>query len=201
MAQSAPAVVSVDVALTEDLEVLAPRARLDHRRLIRVPRVGNQAQAKARVLTRSIRPQALGSVLRARPYPLGPRLLRTIRPAPDGLPCGGRTRMRGAPGDHDDSFHLIGLNEPDLCAGQVFRSLRTGSHRSDRFFRFIRCEDNAPTLGALMAVGLLGRSRAEVAGSKLIAPRASDRIATTIAMSPTHAGGLALCAPGHDWTV
>lgn len=109
--------------------------------------------------------------------------------------------MRGAPGDHDDSFHLIGLNEPDLCAGQVFRSLRTGSHRSDRFFRFIRCEDNAPTLGALMAVGLLGRSRAEVAGSKLIAPRASDRIATTIAMSPTHAGGLALCAPGHDWTV
>ena len=201
MAQSAPAVVSVDVALTEDLEVLAPRARLDHRRLIRVPRVGNQAQAKARVLTRSIRPQALGSVLRARPYPLGPRLLRTIRPAPDVLACGGRTRMRSAPGDHDDSFHLIGLNEPDLCAGQVFRSLRTGSHRRDRFFRLIRCEDNAPALGSLMAVGLSGGSRAEVAGSKLIAPRASDRIATTIAMSLTHAGGLALCAPGHDWTV
>lgn len=198
MAQLAPAVVSVDVALTEDLEVLALRAHLDHRRLIRVLRVGNQAQAKDRVLTRSIRPQALGSVLRARPYPLGPRLLRTIRPAPDFFACGGRTRIRSALGDHDDSFHLIGLNEIDLCAGQVFRSLRRGSHRRDRFFRFIRCQDNAPALGSLMVVRLSGASRAEVAGSKLIAPRASDRIARTIAMSLAHAGVLALCATGLD---
>ena len=115
----------------------------------------------------------------------------------DGHACA----IRSAPGDHDDSFHSIGLNETDLCAGQVFCSLRTGSHRRDRGFRLIRCEDNAPALRSPMVVGLSGASRVEVAGSKLIAPRASDRIARAIAMSLTHASGLALCATGLDWTV